>query len=239
MRGPTVNEMFMGGIHPGGGPNTTNGFSPNPFLEPEISKGWEVGFNTAVEHVFSPSDMLHFKANYFNHDVENYITGCFGPGGQYFCNNPGSSAIQGVELQGMYDAGIYFVGASYTWTDSDLPSQINGLGGQSFMPEHTATVSAGVRLFNKRWTIGGRVFYASEAYVGLINNPTNPYTDGYTLLDIYTNYKITEDITVGATVTNITDEAYTPASSSGVTSSGFRDDTGRGRTAIFSVRAKF
>src|SRR5690606_13294320 len=38
MRAPTVSETLMGGVHPGGGP--TNGFSPNPFLDPEISKGW-------------------------------------------------------------------------------------------------------------------------------------------------------------------------------------------------------
>lgn len=237
MRAPTVNETLMGGIHPGGGPS--NGFSPNPFLEPEISKGWEIGFNTAVEHVFTHRDLLRFKANYFNHDVENYITACLdSPFGTYFCNNAGTSVIQGIELQGMYDTGFFFAGASYTWSDSDLPPQVNGLGGQSFLPEHVATLSGGVRLFNERWTIGGRVFYASEAYVGTINNPTNPYTDGYTLLDLYTKFKITEDVEVGATVTNVTDEAYSPATNTGATG-GFTGETGRGRTAIFNVRAKF
>jgi len=51
LRAPTVNETLMGGDHPGAGPRQS--FFPNPFLEPEIQKGWEVGFNTAVEHVFT------------------------------------------------------------------------------------------------------------------------------------------------------------------------------------------
>ena len=239
MRAPTVSETFTGGNHPGSGPRQS--YFPNPFLEPEIQKGWEAGFNTSVEHVFTYHDVVRFKANYFNNDVENYVTACFAAsGGVYFCNNPGTSVVQGVEMQGMYDAGHFFAGGSYTWTDSNLPSQINGFGGQSFNPEHVASLSAGVRLFNKRWTLGGRVFYASKAFIGLDNapDPGNPYTDGYTLLDLYTKFKITEDIEVGATVTNVTDEAYSPATNTGATG-GFSDETGRGRTAIFTVRAKF
>jgi hemoglobin/transferrin/lactoferrin receptor protein len=237
MRAPTVSESLMGGNHPGAGP--AQSFFPNPFLEPEIQKGWEVGFNTAVEHVVTSRDLLRFKANYFNNDVENYITACFGAtGGTYFCNNAGVSKVQGVELQGMYDTGFFFAGASYTWSDSTLPSQVNGLGGQSYLPEHVASLSAGVRMFQERWTVGARTFYASEAFVGLINNPTNPYTDGYALLDLYTSYKITPDIEIGATITNVTDEAFTPATSTPGTG-GFAGETGRGRTSLITLRAKF
>jgi hemoglobin/transferrin/lactoferrin receptor protein len=71
-----------------------------------------------------------------------------------------------------------------------------------------------------------------------VNNPVNPWTEGYTLLDLYTSYKITPDIQVGATITNVTDEAFTPATATPGTA-GFIGETGRGRTAIFSVRAKF
>jgi hemoglobin/transferrin/lactoferrin receptor protein len=243
MRFPTISETFMGGNHPGAGPGQS--FFPNPFLEPEISKGWEFGFNTAVEQIFTPRDVLHFKAAYFNNDVENYITACITPMfQQYFCNNFGTSKVQGIELQGMYDARYLFAGVSYGWNDSNLPSQTNGLGGQSYIPEHTATFSAGVRIFKERWTIGGRVFYASKAFVGFAPFDFNAlpdgshFTDGYALLDLYTKFKITEDIEIGAIVTNVTNEAYTPATSTPGTGS-FDGETGRGRTAIFTVRAKF
>jgi hemoglobin/transferrin/lactoferrin receptor protein len=242
MRGPTVNESLAGGSHPGGAQQS---FLPNPFLEPEIQKGWEVGFNTAVEHVFTYNDFFHFKANYYNNDVENYITACLTPTfSSFFCNNAGISKVQGIELQGMYDARRFFVGGSYTWTDSDLPSQLNGFGAQSYVPEHVASLSAGVRLFKERWTIGARTYIASKAFVGFAPFDLNAlpdgshYTDGYALLDFFTSFKITPDIEVGATVTNVTDEAYTPATSTGPTG-GFDGETGRGRTAIFTVRAKF
>lgn len=239
MRGPTVNETFMGGNHPGAGP--AQSFFPNPFLEPEIQKGWEFGFNSSVDRLFTHNDFLRFKANYFTQDVENYITACFNPGGGfYFCNNDGTSDVQGVELQGMYDAGIVFAGVSYTWVDTNLPPQTNGAGSQTFMPDHVFSVSGGVRLFQKRWTIGGRVFYASDAYVGTNNVAPNasPYTDGYTLVDLYTSFKLTPDIEVGATMTNVMDVGYTPATSTSVTG-GFDGETGRGRTTLFTARAKF
>lgn len=237
MRAPTVSELLMGGNHPGAGPGQF--FFPNPFLEPEIQKGWELGFNTAAEHVFTSIDLLRLKANYFNQDVENYITACLTPtGSSYFCNNLGTSLLQGIEVQGMYDTRWLFAGASYTWTDSQLPSQVNGLGGQSYVPEHVASLTAGVRLLNERWTIGARTYMASKAYVGLVNNPANPYTDGYALLDLYTSYKITPEIEIGATMTNVTDVAYTPATSTPGTG-GFVGDTGRGQTTIFTLRAKF
>jgi len=237
MRAPTVNETLAGGNHPGGGPR--QGFFPNPFLEPEIQKGWEFGFNTAVDRVLTHKDFFRFKASYFTQDSENYITATLTPLGQvYFINTPGTSRVQGVELQGMYDSGFFFAGMSYTWSDTSLPSQINGFGAQSYLPDHVISASAGVRLLDERWTLGARGYHASDAYVGVINNPTDPYTDGYTLLDLFTNYKLTPDIELGATMTNVFDVAFTPATSTPATG-GFTGDTGRGRTTLFTVRAKF
>lgn len=240
MRAPTINESLAGGEHPTtGGPR--QGFLPNPFLDPEVQKGWEFGFNTAVDGVFVGRDLLRFKANYFNQDIEDYITAALTPAfAAYFINNEGTSHVQGVELQGMYDSGFFFAGASYSWNDTDLPTQINGFGGQSYMPEHVISVSAGVRLLDERWTLGARAFHASKGFVGDFNaaDPDNPYTDGYSLLDLFTSYKITPDVEVGATMSNVFDKAYTPATSTPATG-GFSDDTGRGRTTLFTMRAKF
>lgn len=234
MRAPTINESLVGGAHPGG---PGQSFAPNPFLQPEIQKGWEFGFNTSVDRLFNDRDTFRFKAAYFMQDIENYITAAFGRQ-TYFANNEGTSKVEGIELQGMYDAGIVFAGMSYTWSETDLPAQINGFGGQSFMPEHVLSVSGGVRLLQERWTIGARGYYASDAYVGVENDPVDPYTDGYTLLDLFTSYKITPDVEVGATMANVFDKAYTPATSTPGTG-GFADDTGRGRTTLFTMRAKF
>lgn len=248
MRAPTVNETFTGGSHPAtGGPPQS--FFPNPFLEPEIAKGWEFGFNVKQDRVLTPYDIFRFKAAYFLLDVDSYITACFGPTGQtYFCNNPGTSNVQGVELQAMYDARFAFAGLAYTYTDADTQPQVNGFGGQSFLPDHVVTLTGGLRFFNEKLTVGTRVFIASEAFVGLVNNPTDPYTDGYTLVDVFSSYKFDNGLQLGATVTNVFDVTYTPATSTPPSSSCGSfipgacppgPDTGRGRTFLLTAKAQF
>lgn len=247
MRFPTVNETFTGGAHPGSG--IAQSFFPNPFLEPEIAKGWEFGFNLKQDRVFTPYDIFRLKAAYFALDVENYIVACR-PNSTttYFCNVPGTSVVQGVELQAMYDARYAFAGLSYTYTDSDLPSQSNGFGAQSYLPDHVLSLTGGLRFFDQKLTVGTRVFIASEAFVGLVNNPTDPYTDGYTLVDLFSSYKFDNGLELGATVTNLFDIAYTPATSTPSSSScgsfipGFcppGPDTGRGRTFLLTAKAQF
>lgn len=245
MRAPTVNETLMGGEHPGATPGQS--FFPNPFLEPEVQKGWEFGFNTSVERLFTHRDILRFKADYFRQEIDNYIIGVQRPGGagffQYFTNVPGVSDVQGVELQGMYDSGLFFAGLSYTWTDTNLPPQQNGLGGYSFLPDHVVTLSGGVRLLDERWTLGARLFHASDAFIGANNTAQVPiavgdHTKGYTLVDLYTSYKLTPDIEIGATMTNVFDVGFTPATST-TTTGGFAGETGRGRTTLFTARARF
>lgn len=248
MRAPTVNETFTGGSHPAsGGP--AQSFFPNPFLEPEISKGWELGFNVKQDRVFSAYDLFRLKTAYFHFDVDNYITACFGPTGQtYFCNNAGTSLVQGVEVQAMYDARYAFAGMAYTYTNPDIPSQVNGFGGQSFLPDHVLTLTGGLRFFDQKLTVGARGFFASEAFIGLVNNPTNPYTDGYTLVDLFSSYKLDNGLEIGATVTNLFDVAYTPATSTPPSSTcgSFipgvcppSPDSGRGRTFLLTARAQF
>ena len=53
--------------------------------------------------------------------------------------------MQGIELQGMYDAGGGFLGLSYTYTDTNLPSQLNGAGAHSYLPEHILVATGGLR----------------------------------------------------------------------------------------------
>lgn len=234
-RAPTISETMAGGSHPGGG----FGFSPNPFLEPEIQKGWEFGANVVVDGLLTRGDQFRFKANYYVQDVDNYITGCLGAAGVFFCNNPGTSEIQGVELEGNYDAGYVFAGLAYTYTDSNLPSQINGFGATSFLPDHVLTLTGGLRFLDERLVVGAKSYIVSETYIGDINvGPgQSPFLDAYELLDLYANYKTGYNTTIGVTVSNVFDKAYTPELTTPAT--GFTGDTGRGRTALFTLRSQF
>jgi len=231
----------------------------NPFLDPEIQKGWEFGANVVQDNVLTGGDSFRLKADYYRMEIENYVTGCqlntaMGPR-FYFCNAPGISVVQGVELQGMYDVGYAFSGFSYTYTNTDLPSQIDGFGAHSFLPDHTAVLSGGVRLLDRKLTLGGRVSYFSESYIGAINSGTvaqrapygSPYMPGYTLVDFFSSYKVYEGVELGLNVNNLFDKVYTPALSTtfseGTKCYGSNQmgciDSGIGRTFFLTAKAQF
>ncbi len=241
-RAPTLNEMLLGGAHPGTGPFMSA--YPNPFLRPEVSKGWELGANLRFDEVLLAGDSLRLKGNYFHANIEDYITGFFfdtgmGFSGFYFDNNPGISTVQGVELQAAYDAGVVFASAAYTYTDAQLPSQINGAGAQSYMPDHVFTATAGVRLLEQQnLTLGARFYAVSESFLGDINVPAgNPdHLPGYNLADLFANYEMDNGLELGLNVTNVFDTAYTPALS---TSPWATIPTGRGRTVQLTAKASF
>ena len=244
-RAPTINETMAGGSHPGGGV----GFSPNPFLEPEIQKGWEFGANVVTDGLFVRGDRFRLKADYYNQDIENYIAGRLVPQAVYV-NIPGTSQVQGVEVEANYDAGYVFAGLGYTYTESDLPTQVNGFGSVSYLPDHVLTLTGGFRLLQERLAVGARGTFVSEAYngadqaatlfapgVSINGDPNDPYTDGYALLDLFANYTFDSGVELGVNVTNVFDVGYTPALSTPAT--GFSGETGRGRTALFTARAQF
>ena len=252
-RAPTINETLFGGSHPGGGAQ----FAPNPFLDPEIQRGWEFGANFKRDRLLTTNDTFRFKATYFDMDVENYITGCGSP--TKFCNSTGTANVQGIELQGMYDAGGAFAGLSYTYTDTNLPSQLNGAGAHSYLPEHILVATGGLRFLDQKLTVGARVSYFSESYVGDINvgppgfaSYAGPFMPGYALVDLFTSYKFDNGFEIGATVVNLFDADYTPALTTPIVpfgpttptncyGSNFPNcsDSGRGRTFLFTAKAQF
>lgn len=249
-RAPTINETMLGGSHPGGG---LAGFAPNPFLEPEIQRGWEFGVNIRKDRLFTPTDSFRFQAIYFDMDVENYVTACNAPPSPFFffCNAEGTSQVRGIELQGMYDTGGVFAGLSYTYTDTNVPAQTDGLGAHSYLPKHVLVATGGLRFLDQKLTVGGRVTYNSESDVGDVNVATGSYASrfmpGYTLVDLFTSYKFDNGVELGTTVINLFDVDYTPALSTpfnaatgcfGSNTPGC-NDSGRGRTVLFTAKAQF
>ena len=237
-RPPTISETLTGGTHPGTGGMS---FFPNPFLKPEIAKGWEVGMNIVAANLLADKDVFRMKAAYYNNRVQDYVTACFPPMGfgVYFCNNPGTSTVQGVEVQSEYDAGFAFGRLSYTYTHSDLPSQINGFGAQSYLPDHVFSATAGARFFDRRVTVGARFSAVSEAYLGAINVAPGGrlYGPSYELVDLFTTFKFDNGLEFGLNVTNLFDVAYTGALTTG--GGGTPILNGRGRTVVANARVQF
>jgi hemoglobin/transferrin/lactoferrin receptor protein len=211
-------------------------------LQPETQKGWEFGFNSKVNGLFQPGDSFRFKGDYYTMDVDDYISAACGPMGLVctYVNNPGTSKVEGVELQGTYDAGYFFAGLSYSHNHTNLASQLDGLGLHSYLPGDVTTITAGLRFFDERLTVGARSYIVSDSQRGDVNvEPGDPlFYKGYTTYDLFTNYKLTDDINVALTVTNLTDVAYTPALSALGTGTA-PVETGRGRTFLLTTRANF
>jgi hemoglobin/transferrin/lactoferrin receptor protein len=246
MRAPTPTEMLVGGEHPGGG---SASYVANPFLKPEVQRGFEVGANFIGRNVLTSKDAFAMKVAYFRMNVEDYIVTCTNgaPSNSpayvnWFCNAAGTTPVQGVEVQMDYDAGYAFAGLAYTYTNSDIEPQTPGNGASQYMPDHNLVLTGGVRLFDRALTLGARAYFVSDA-----DDPSATATGGrrpgYELLDLFASYKIREGFDIGATVTNVLDEAYTPvlgtAPSSPNPFSPFAGETGRGRTFLLNTRIQF
>jgi hemoglobin/transferrin/lactoferrin receptor protein len=126
--------------------------------------------------------------------------------------------VQGVEIQGTYDAGVVFAGLSCTYTDTNLPSQLNGAGAHTYLPAHILVATGGFRLLDEKLTVGARVSYFSESDVGDINvgppglaSYAGPFMPGYTVVDLFTRYRFDSGFEIGATVVNLFETEDTPA----------------------------
>jgi len=243
MRAPTVNETLITATHPYGGPYYVLEFVPNPFLVPEKQKGWELGFNVKQDNVFAPGDKFRMKADYYRQDVENYISSCivstftppyYAKDYAYFCNNFGTTDVHGVEIEADYDAGYAFSHLAYTYTHSTIPQQENGMGAESYMPDHVFSLTGGLRFLDQKLVVGARGTYVSQTDLGSGN-----FADSYALADLFSSYKVRDGLDLGLTVENVFDKAYTPAL--GTVPTGYLSgvETGRGRTFILSTKAQF
>ncbi|RLT04881.1 MAG: TonB-dependent receptor [Planctomycetota bacterium] len=98
-RAPAIPELF--------------GFSGNPDLKPEHSKGWDIG----VEQAFDANRRLVIDATYFRNDFTDLIT--FGPPPTFANLNIASALATGVEVTGQWQAfDNTSLSAAYTYTDA-------------------------------------------------------------------------------------------------------------------------
>ncbi|MFK0386902.1 TonB-dependent hemoglobin/transferrin/lactoferrin family receptor [Agrobacterium sp. NPDC090273] len=230
LRPPTVMESLFSGGHPMAPPGA---YAPNPSLIAERGETWEVGANFTQDGVFTEYDSLRFKVVGFQRDIENYITmgrvnrQDFATGSgttatySYgsFVNLVGNTRMRGVEIEGSYDAGSYYIGGSYTHLKADYASEYlyNGkidyaYAGMVFEPpRYKITLDGGLRFFDEKLVLGARanIVGDSKPAFGYLSNTF--VTDKYTVFDIYGSYDISENAKLRFTVKNVADKAYVPA----------------------------
>ncbi len=269
MRPPTVMESLFHGRH-AGNVATAGTYYPNPNLQAEKSRNWEAGVNFSFDDLLLKGDGLRLKTAYFNNTVSDYIAlaQVYLPDStvnnllsqpQYgYVNLDDDARFNGLEAEGSYDAGWFYLGGSFTLTKSQysggynpniygsgptipsffssivyLPGQLEKVNWLYSTPERKFTVDAGLRFFDEKLVLGARMNYfgETEGNYGLSTTGSATYSD-YELYGLYANYTLTPNVSFNFTADNLTDVAYMDPLGSG-------EVLGPGRTLILSATLKF
>jgi hemoglobin/transferrin/lactoferrin receptor protein len=243
-RPPTIMESFLNSGHSG----IINGYAPNPNLTSERGDTYELGANISADRIFSERDSIRFKVVGFYREIEDYIaigrTQNEAANRVYtsFVNLNGTTRMRGVEVEANYDARSWYIGGTFTYNHADWAKTyiFNGsnatLGPETTVlfvqPEIRVVVDGGVRLFDEKLTIGGRMTHVGETAptIGTLQN--NYKLAAYTLYDLYGSFAVNDTTKLRFNITNLTDIAY-------ISALGADYYAMPGRTATVSLNVKF
>ncbi len=227
-------------------------------VKPEHSHYWELGGNLAQYELISEDDELKLKAAFFDNTVKDYIARVgrlveYAPGvlwPQLAVENIHAAKFQGVELSGRYSSGGFSAefGANY-YTDVTFCPTASTCSNQTLYgdyatnqvpPEYSLSLTLSQKLFDDSLTIGGRVVHTGPRAIGHDQTGAKDTTQfislvkwkPYTLVDVFAEYKINENVTATLRVENLTDQYY-------VDPLGLAEMPGPGRTAWAGLTAKF
>lgn len=251
-RAPAITEVFVSGQHPFAGPGSNFVFLPNGTLQPEVGKTLEAGVNIRHDNLFTQNDALRIKANVFRNDVDDFIdmqTVLFGQAGAggIVCTQPApanciqyvnvaQARIEGVELEGTYDAGFMFAGLSGSHirgknVDTNQPLL-------KIMPDQI-TGTLGARFLDRRLTAMVRVQAVAAKDREDIPSGTIPPTDAYTLVHTYLSYQPNEDMTLSFGIDNLFNEYYAKYLDVTTIGSATVASPSPGRTYKFGLKVRF
>ncbi|GHC76744.1 TonB-dependent receptor domain-containing protein [Limoniibacter endophyticus] len=221
-RPPTTMETLFWGSHVGGGMLNM----PNTALIPESARTAQIGFNIHADDLFLGGDSLRFKYAYFNRQVDDLIARSFRttpdmPDMAYvqYVNIGGTSRMFGHELEMNYDAGSFYAGLSATalryklakrfemssYGMTDLAQQIPF----AMPPKYKLTIDAGIRLFDEKLTLGGKLRHSGKAvHIGPKSQTSKLWTKPFTVADVYGSIAFDEDRRVDFGIDNLMDRYY-------------------------------
>lgn len=231
-RAPSITETLIDGLHP----FPSFALLPNPDLSAEVAHNWEIGANFKYDGVFQANDAFRAKVTGFRNTVDNYIDavyldnggnndesqvpyGCAlppppGEFNPFYCYaddsmqyvNIAEARIQGVELEASYDARTWFaivtaqhiVGKNVETGDklvTVLPDRVVG--------------TLGFRLLDERLIAGTRVtLVEGHEGGGTGSGSVFPESDAYTLVDLFAQYQVNDNIVLNANIDNLFDKEY-------------------------------
>ena len=198
IKNPTLSQVFQ----------QFGRVGPNPDVEPEESRGWDLGVELNLL-----ANRLSLDATYFDNRLTNLIY-WYDAGTPYDWQNPetgdddyysnldGISRIRGLELAARAKpAEAIHLSAQYTYTDTEDPD-----GGQ--LPRrarHVASVNLAYEFMDGKATVDLGIDYNGKQ----LNRTANPVMlDGFYLVNLAAAYSITRQIEFFGRIDNLLDEDY-------------------------------
>ncbi len=165
---------------------------PNNVLDPVESVGWDFG----VEQEFNDGQ-LTLGATYFETRIDNTIDYLGWDSGALYGNRDAVNETSGVEVfakASFLDERVT-ASLSYTWLNRQT------LVAPSFLPEHTGSVRVNYKATEK-WNIGMSSTYQGHRALFGESLPD------YALVNLYTDYKVNDKVTLSARIDNVLDKEY-------------------------------
>ncbi|WP_172296928.1 TonB-dependent receptor domain-containing protein [Pseudoruegeria sp. HB172150] len=205
MRPPTVSEMFYPGGHSFSG--TVTPIGNNLELDAEEAATIEAGFQFARKSMFQSDDRGWLDVNYFQNDIENYITAS---SSGTWDNVPGTVRMSGVELTAGYETRRFITELSFTVADTEQPYGFYAGIGNDFgrLPDDFGSLNIGLKFMDGDAQVGTVIRYVGDSVIAFIDEPNSYRLDPYTLVDLYGSWKVTDGVEVFANVTNLLDKTY-------------------------------
>lgn len=192
----------------------TNQFIGNPDLEPEKSRGFELGIDQSLG-----GDRVSASVTYFHEDLVDEIDGAadcvFNPDTlEFICtakNLAGESRRRGAEvaLKVRASEAVDF-GVAYTYLDATEPRDGGSERPEIRRPRHTLNLNANLSFAQRRGNLNANLLYngrQTDTFFGTFPAST-VNLDSYDLLGISGSYRLTSRVTAYARLENGLDENY-------------------------------
>ncbi len=218
-RAPAITETLITGIHP-----PSSGFPfqflPNPNLRPEVAHNLEGGVNLKFNGIAKPEDTFRGRIVAYRNKIDDFIDPTFTFNCPPDCNpanatfqylNISQATLEGVEIEGMYDARAWFFGVTANRIRGTNEETGEGLYS---VPADRLTLTAGFRAFDSKLIAGGRVhFVAAQTRVpgpSFQGSAVIEPSDAYTLVDLFGQYVLNENAVLNVNIDNLFDVNYRP-----------------------------
>lgn len=186
-------------------------FVGNPDLEPETSRGYELGVDAEL---FERAGRVSFA--YFHQKLEDEIEGfVFDPATGFFTarNRDGDSRRKGVEAVLDVDIGqALTVSASYTYTDAEEAAADGADRQEIRRPRHAASLHANYRFASDRGNLNLGINHSGEQLDNFFPPPffaaETVTLEAYTVVDLAASWRLTESLELTGRVENLFDEDY-------------------------------